>query len=272
MHHSTNFSSASEIPHAFSATISLFVISTLFLAPLNASAETLTTFCQNKSTKALRIPSAGRTCQRRIETTFNIAVADGASGSTGPIGVTGPTGEVGATGAIGSTGPQGATGPTGVIGTTGSVGATGPTGPQGGIGPTGATGIAEPAKVQFTGSSSGIEVDDIERFLAVSGRSPLTANQEEVEMPLPSDCTAVTKITALLGTDTGDNGISRTLTLRRDGANTALDCSIFGPSVFSCVGTGSVANTIPGTTLFSILSSTAGTPPGSRIYTTIECN
>ena len=49
---------------------------------------------------------------------------DGATGPTGPIGLTGPTGAIGPTGPIGLTGPTGATGPTGPIGLTGPTGAT----------------------------------------------------------------------------------------------------------------------------------------------------
>ena len=74
----------------------------------------------------------------------------GATGSTGPMGVTGPTGSTGATGSIGPTGPTGNTGatgsigPTGVTGPTGNTGATGSIGPTGVTGPTGATGSIGP--------------------------------------------------------------------------------------------------------------------------------
>ncbi|HGS9440146.1 TPA: DNRLRE domain-containing protein [Clostridioides difficile] len=64
----------------------------------------------------------------------------GATGSTGPMGVTGPTGSTGATGSIGPTGPTGNTGATGSIGPTGVTGPTGSTGATGSIGPTGVTG------------------------------------------------------------------------------------------------------------------------------------
>ena len=49
---------------------------------------------------------------------------DGATGPTGPIGLTGPTGATGPTGPIGLTGPTGATGPTGPRGEEGAQGAT----------------------------------------------------------------------------------------------------------------------------------------------------
>lgn len=68
----------------------------------------------------------------------------GVTGSTGAQGITGPTGVTGPTGQQGITGPTGATGPTGPQGITGSTGATGPTGPQGITGPTGATGPTGP--------------------------------------------------------------------------------------------------------------------------------
>ena len=70
----------------------------------------------------------------------------GATGATGPAGVTGATGPRGATGATGAAGPAGSTGATGPAGTNGQNGAMGPTGPAGAtgaigpVGPAGATG------------------------------------------------------------------------------------------------------------------------------------
>ncbi len=67
----------------------------------------------------------------------------GATGPTGPRGITGPTGATGpqgVTGPTGATGPQGVTGPTGATGPQGVTGPTGATGPQGVTGPTGPAG------------------------------------------------------------------------------------------------------------------------------------
>ena len=65
--------------------------------------------------------------------TFNLTVAEAASGPAGPKGATGATGPKGATGATGATGARGLPGLTGPKGATGATGAVGPagTGPVG---------------------------------------------------------------------------------------------------------------------------------------------
>ncbi|WP_131008701.1 DNRLRE domain-containing protein [Clostridioides difficile] len=93
----------------------------------------------------------------------------GATGSTGPMGVTGPTGSTGATGSIGPTGPTGNTGATGSIGPTGVTGPTGSTGATGSIGATGVTGPTGPTGA--TGNSS----QPVANFL-VNAPSPQTLN------------------------------------------------------------------------------------------------
>jgi len=69
----------------------------------------------------------------------------GLTGATGPAGSTGPIGLTGATGPAGSTGPIGLTGATGAAGSTGPIGLTGATGPAGSTGPIGLTGATGPA-------------------------------------------------------------------------------------------------------------------------------
>ena len=69
----------------------------------------------------------------------------GLTGATGPAGSTGPIGLSGATGPAGSTGPIGLTGATGPAGSTGPIGLTGATGPAGSTGPIGLTGATGPA-------------------------------------------------------------------------------------------------------------------------------
>ncbi|HBF8345432.1 TPA: DNRLRE domain-containing protein [Clostridioides difficile] len=96
----------------------------------------------------------------------------GATGSTGPMGVTGPTGSTGATGSIGPTGPTGNTGATGSIGPTGVTGPTGATGSIGPTGATGATGVTGPTgPTGATGNSS----QPVANFL-VNAPSPQTLN------------------------------------------------------------------------------------------------
>ncbi|WP_243514147.1 BclA C-terminal domain-containing protein, partial [Priestia filamentosa] len=76
---------------------------------------------------------------------YTLLAAAGATGITGPTGLTGATGvagPTGLTGVTGVTGPTGLTGLTGVTGPTGLTGATGVTGVTGPTGLTGATGTA----------------------------------------------------------------------------------------------------------------------------------
>ena len=73
------------------------------------------------------------------------------SSSIGGNGATGPTGPAGLTGATGATGPSGLTGATGATGPSGLTGATGATGPSGLTGATGATGIGLTGATGATG-------------------------------------------------------------------------------------------------------------------------
>ncbi|WP_426554118.1 BclA C-terminal domain-containing protein [Bacillus velezensis] len=103
----------------------------------------------------------------------------GATGGTGPTGITGatggtgPTGSTGATGGTGPTGFTGATGvsgPTGITGATGGTGPTGSTGATGGTGPTGftgATGVSGPTGI--TGATGGTGPTGITGATGVSG-------------------------------------------------------------------------------------------------------
>jgi hypothetical protein len=61
-------------------------------------------------------------------------------GNETEVGATGPTGPIGLTGSTGPTGPSGPIGSTGATGPSGPIGSTGATGPSGPIGSTGATG------------------------------------------------------------------------------------------------------------------------------------
>ncbi|MGC1137946.1 collagen-like protein [Bacillus sp. B38] len=108
----------------------------------------------------------------------------GATGGTGPTGITGatggtgPTGSTGATGGTGPTGFTGATGvsgPTGITGATGGTGPTGSTGATGGTGPTGftgATGVSGPTGI--TGATGGTGPTGITGATGVSGPTGIT--------------------------------------------------------------------------------------------------
>jgi hypothetical protein len=167
-----------------------------------------------------------------------VAGPTGATGSQGPQGVTGPTGATGAqgvsgptgaTGATGSTGAQGVTGPAGPTGATGSQGlqgVTGPTGATGAIGATGATG-AQGA----TGTS-----------LALVGGNHTNLNNNQFLMPwdttdsdtestvdVPVTSGVASKLLFRLETPLA-GGQTATLTLRKNGADTALTCTITSSS------------------------------------------
>ena len=77
--------------------------------------------------------------QTNSGTTLTFNYLKGATGSTGPQGVTGPRGVTGPQGPQGVTGPRGVTGAQGIQGVTGPKGATGATGPTGPTGNTGAS-------------------------------------------------------------------------------------------------------------------------------------
>ncbi|MDO0252604.1 DNRLRE domain-containing protein, partial [Clostridioides difficile] len=130
----------------------------------------------------------------------------GATGSTGPMGVTGPTGSTGATGSIGPTGPTGNTGatgsigPTGVTGPTGSTGATGSIGPTGVTGPTGNTGVT--GSIGPTGATGPTGNTGVTGSIGPTGVTGPTGNTGEIG---PTGATGPTGVTGSIG-PTGATG------------------------------------------------------------------
>ncbi|MCE4735610.1 DNRLRE domain-containing protein [Clostridioides difficile] len=130
----------------------------------------------------------------------------GATGSTGPMGVTGPTGSTGATGSIGPTGPTGNTGatgsigPTGVTGPTGSTGATGSIGPTGVTGPTGNTGVT--GSIGPTGATGPTGNTGVTGSIGPTGATGPTGNTGEIG---PTGATGPTGVTGEIG-PTGNTG------------------------------------------------------------------
>lgn len=171
----------------------------------------------------------------------------GATGDAGAIGVTGATGAtgiLGATGADGSIGTTGLTGPTGVTGSIGVTGITGVTGATGVSGITGITGSTGPASYElvFTGGTYAALAAGAQTYMV--GASGLTntlqtlANEARARSTLPTSCTTgdiyFNVVTAPGGVTT------RTITLRRNSANTTLACTITGAAT-SCTGSSAVA-------------------------------
>jgi hypothetical protein len=193
------------------------------------------------------------------------AGATGATGATGPAGATGavgPTGPAGATGATGATGSPGApgapgaTGATGPTGPAGATGATGATGPAGATGATGATGPAGPTGATGTGGGYAAGgVKDIKRAATrymglwfqglpsngiASIADPLAAAAEADAQETLIKSGTVTALKIQLAVAAGGAGTSYTFTVRKNGADTSIACTITGAAT-TCTGTGSVS-------------------------------
>ncbi|HVT58218.1 MAG TPA: LamG-like jellyroll fold domain-containing protein [Thermoanaerobaculia bacterium] len=133
----------------------------------------------------------------------------GAAGATGPAGPAGPTGAMGAAGAAGPAGPTGATGPAGPAGPTGAKGATGVPGANG------TSGSAMGGNYPNTATGS---------FL-MPWSDTTSAIEANASVPLPSG--TASKLVVSLTTEPGAGG-SATITIRKNGVDTALRCTISG--------------------------------------------
>ena len=183
--------------------------------------------------------------------------ATGAAGANGLTGATGATGSNGATGDVGTTGANGSTGATGVTGTTGSTGTNGSTG---------ATGVTGP--LVFLSGSLGNVVDG--NFYAISG-STTHATEGNVSLAIPSSCANITSVSANVSVAPGV-GNEWSIDLMKDGAFSVISCLIQNAAT-SCTGSGSVSNSVPGSTQFSIqIIGSAGAPNPARATFTTTCN
>jgi len=164
------------------------------------------------------------------------AGADGATGLPGEPGTAGPAGADGATGPQGPAGADGATGPQGLPGEPGAMGPAGPVGPEGpqGLqgepgpqGPQGEVGPVGPEGPAGTDGTSGSllggnypnTADD--NFL--SPFNPSTGSEENTNLPVSSG--SASKLIVNVGSTLGA-GSSVALTLRRNGIDTALSCTV----------------------------------------------
>jgi hypothetical protein len=175
---------------------------------------------------------------------WDLIAQGGAPGATGPAGATGATGEQGPPGATGPQGPQGSPGPSGPQGQAGPPGQTGPQGPAG---PSGTSGSVIGGNYPNTTSNN---------FLMPWGVS-VNTTEANVNVPMPSG--KASKLVVSLTVAPGANQ-SVTVTVRKNGVNTALACTITG-SVNNTVAT--CMNTVDSVTfndgdLLSILYSEAG--------------
>ena len=159
----------------------------------------------------------------------------GATGPTGPQGITGasgPTGPQGITGASGPTGPQGitgASGPTGPQGITGASGPTGPTGPTGASGPTGPQGITGTYKLGYVAVVDKQNGND--STAAINGLPYLTV--QEAILDVSGNTTSIQPITIWV--------LPGTYTLPTEGIKIPSYCCLRGLNtqtvILNCVAT-----------------------------------
>lgn len=142
----------------------------------------------------------------------------GATGATGDQGPMGPQGPAGPPGATGATGPEGPPGPPGPVGPQGQQGLVGPQGAVGPIGPPGANGTSGSAiggNYANTGNNN---------FLLPWG-STTNATEANVNLPLPSGTASKLVVSLTVAPGLGQ---SATITIRRNGTNTSLTCTVSG--------------------------------------------
>jgi hypothetical protein len=238
---------------------------------------TAQTLCQNA--KTLRVVSRKTPkCSAGERRILKLPVVSGATGPTGAAGVDGAIGVTGAAGAVGPTGAAGATGVSGAVGPTGAAGATGVSGPTGPTGNTGATGATGAAGATGTSGVSGLEfMSRTNGNLADNTFYPLTgisagqvSTDSTIAMPLPPGCSNLTGITAFVSAAPGV-GEGRQFTIFR-GTGTTLECVISDLNT-TCSATGSIANTSPGQTLFSMRHSVSNIAvPAAVGYFTFQCD
>jgi hypothetical protein len=156
---------------------------------------------------------------------------DGATGATGSTGATGATGDTGPRGLEGPTGPTGSTGSTGATGATGSTGTTGAAGPTGPIGPTGPRGATGPpgqpgapgTNTSIIGGGTTTNLNNAATSFLGAFVDGADASEAEVRVRIPVNG-EISNLFVILDeapvTGTWD------FTLRLDGADTPLGCSI----------------------------------------------
>jgi hypothetical protein len=150
--------------------------------------------------------------------------AQGPQGDPGPVGPQGPQGDpgpAGADGADGADGAPGAQGPQGDPGPAGPQGPQGDPGPQGAPGPAGADGVdgADGTSGSLIGGNHANQASGL--FL-MPWDVTQSATEGNVNVPVSSG----TASKLVLTVSANLSGATATLTLRKNGANTALTCTI----------------------------------------------
>jgi len=185
----------------------------------------------------------------------------GPAGPQGPEGSQGPTGAQGATGAAGPEGPPGAAGPPGAQGLAGPTGPQGPTGAQGPMGPPGPAGANGMSGSVIAGNYANMGTN---RFLIPwDTDGGIEANSN---LAVPSG--TASKLVVNLSVAPGGGG-SATVTIRKNGVNTALSCTVADTATTCSNAVGSVS--FADGDLLSILYSESGAA-GSRVRFGFEYN
>jgi hypothetical protein len=172
--------------------------------------------------------------------------ATGAAGANGTNGSDGPTGPTGATGATGSTGPTGLGGPTGATGPTGPTGATGTTGATGNTGPRGPAIFTARANL-YGGVTPGT------KFAGVATISTASPTEADAETLSPAASMTAQNLSVRTTAAPGA-GVSVTVTLRVEGADTTLSCTVTGTAT-TCSNTSATVAVAAGSRLAFEISS-----------------
>jgi Collagen triple helix repeat (20 copies) len=187
----------------------------------------------------------GSTGQAPPGASWDLVSQVGATGPQGPSGAQGATGPQGPAGPTGDTGSQGPQGPQGLAG---SQGAQGPAGPEG---PTGATGSRGPAV--FSARANAYSTGTM--FAPVTGIATVTAVEGDVETLSPNGSLTAQDLFVRATTAPGALA-SVTVTLREDGTDTAVACTITGLGVTTCTSVAASATIAAGSRLSLEITST----------------
>jgi hypothetical protein len=201
------------------------------------AAQKLVLACAHRATGQLRLVARVRAC-RRVERAVRWNV-HGVAGARGQAGAQGPAGASGVQGAQGPAGPAGPGGP------------EGPAGPQGAAGPQGPAGTSTVAvlSARVTGYTGLSTVS----FGSVTGTSTAGATEDSVETLSPAAAFSVRNLAVQVTTAPGA-GQSVTVTVRDDGADTPLACTITGAAT-SCTDVADSPVIAAGSTLSLRISS-----------------
>jgi hypothetical protein len=162
----------------------------------------------------------------------------GSAGAQGAVGLQGPVGPAGAIGPQGPAGAMGPQGPTGPEGPEGPAGAVGPEGLQGPAGPQGPQGAPGPSTAFVLGHSGGTALSNGTRYIGLANVSN-TENSVKIALtPLNGTTLKLSDLAVNLEKAPGNNaGAGYAFTVRANGNETQLTCSIQGSSAVLCADT-----------------------------------